>query len=223
MEQLTKSQRLNGRHVTAIVSAICIANVLAPVAVVAASTGSRSSSIEKVLVTDPTHAYEARVSSTGALKVGGTVTVKNLPATQPVSGSVNIGNLPTTQNVGGTVTAVPGSPGTPFTLTQSANANFTTFSVPSGKHLTIQTLSVQVVVTTGDKFSALFGYRTNGTFGDLYIPLTLAFTNGGNDFYEATLAVDAYADPSSPVALDAIDEGLGSTSDAILTVSGYLT
>ena len=223
MEQLTKSQRLNGRHVTAIVSAICVAIVLAPVAVVAASTGSRSSTIEKVLVTDPMHAYEARVSSTGALKVGGTVTVKNLPATQPVSGSVNIGNLPTTQNVGGTVTAVPGSPGTPFTVTQSANANFTTFSVPSGKHLTIQTLSVQVVVTTGDKFSALFGYRTNGTFGDLLIPLTFTFTSSGNDYYVATLPVDLYADPSSQVTLEASDVGPGSIAQVILTVSGYLT
>src|SRR6516162_11811147 len=96
-------------------------------AVVAASTGSRSSTIQKVLVTDPIHAYEARVSSTGALKVGGTVNVGNLPATQNVSGSVNIGNLPTTQNVGGTVTAVPGSPGMPFTMTQSANASFPGF------------------------------------------------------------------------------------------------
>ena len=208
MEQLTKSQRLNGRHVTAIVSAICVAIVLAPVAVVAASTGSRSSTIEKVLLTDPMHAYEARVSSTGALKVGGNVTV---------------GNLPATQNVGGTVTAVPGSPGTPFTMKSEAGTYFTEFFVPSGKHLTIQTVSVFAEVPTGDKVSAFVLYRTNGVFGDLYIPLTLAFTNGGNDFYEATLAVDAYADPSSPVALDAIDEGLGSTSDAILTVSGYLT
>ena len=223
MEQLTKSQRLNGRHVTAIVSAICIAIVLAPVAVVAASTGSRSSTIEKVLVTDPMHAYEARVSSTGALKVGGTVTVKNLPATQNVSGSVNIGNLPTTQNVGGTVTAVPGSPGTPFTMTQSANASFPGFFVPSGKHLTIQTVSVRVAVSIGDKVAAFFSYITNGASGELFVPLTFAFTSGGDDFYVATLPVDVYADPSSLVTFETIDEGAGSTSFTELTVSGYLT
>ena len=223
MEQLTKSQRLNGRHVTAIVSAICVAIVLAPMAVVAASTGSRSSTIQKVLVTDPIHAYEARVSSTGALKVGGTVNVGNLPATQPVSGSVNIGNLPTTQNVGGTVTAVPGSPGTPFTVTSAAAASFTQFSVPSGKHLAIQTVSVRVAVTTGDKVNAVFEHRTNGTFGELFVPLTLAFTFGGNDYYVATLPVDVYADPSSTVAFHASDVGAGTTAQTFLTVSGYLT
>jgi len=223
VEQLTKSQRLNGRHVTAIVSAICVAIVLAPVAVVAASTGSRSSTIQKVLVTDPIHAYGARVSSTGALQVGGAVTVKNLPATQPVSGSVNIGNLPTTQNVGGTVTAVPGSPGTPFTVQSEANATVTHFSVPSGKHLTIQTLSVRVAVPTGDKVDDFLNYTTNGANGDLFIPLTLAFTFAGQDFYLATLPVDVYADPSSPVTFGASDEGAGTTALVSLTVSGYLT
>jgi hypothetical protein len=223
VEQLTRSQRLNGHHVTAIVSAICIAIVLAPVAVVAASTGSRSSTIEKVLVTDPMHAYEARVSSTGALKVGGTVNVGNLPATQPVSGSVNIGNLPTTQNVGGTVTAVPGSPGTPFTVNKGASASFTQFSVPSGKHLTIQTLSVRAAVPTGDKVGAFLDYRTNGADGSLFIPLTFVFTNFGDDWYDATLPVDVYADPSSSVSFTASDEGAGTTAQVILTVSGYLT
>ena len=208
MDQLTKSQRLNGRHVTAIVSAICIAIVLAPVAVVAASTGSRSSTIEKVLLTDPMHAYEARVSSTGALKVGGNVTV---------------GNLPATQNVGGTVTAVPGSPGTPFTMKSEAGTYFTEFFVPSGKHLTIQTVSVRVAVSIGDKVAAFFSYITNGASGELFVPLTFAFTSGGDDFYVATLPVDVYADPSSLVTFETIDEGAGSTSFTELTVSGYLT
>ena len=223
MEQLTKSQRLNGRHVTAIVSAICVAIVLAPVAVVAASTGSRSSTIQKVLVTDPIHAYEARVSSTGALKVGGTVNVGNLPATQPVSGSVNIGNLPTTQNVGGTVTAVPGNPGTPFTVESQSGFQFTGFFVPSGKHLDIQTVSVRAIVPTGDKVEAFLSYTTNGATVDLFIPVAFAYTLSGDDFYYANLPVDVYPNPSSQVTFEASDVSGGTTAGVILTVSGYLT
>lgn len=44
---------------------------------------------------------KALALNTGA--VAGTVSVSNLPATQPVSGTVNVGNLPSTQTVAGTV------------------------------------------------------------------------------------------------------------------------
>ena len=74
--------RINSRHVTAIVTAICAAIVLAPVAVLAG--GSTPAPI-KVYVTDPHHsANRANVSPSGALSVGGTVDVGK------VSGSVRV-------------------------------------------------------------------------------------------------------------------------------------
>jgi len=79
--------RFNGRHLSAIVTAVCIAIVLAPVAVVAASSTSGATSPQKVYITDPHNSsHRASVSSSGALSVGGTVNVGNLPSTQSVSG-----------------------------------------------------------------------------------------------------------------------------------------
>ena len=199
--------KMNGLHVTAMVCAVCIAIVLAPVAVVAAS-GARTTTTERVYITDPHHsAYKAAVAASGALSVGGTVTV---------------GNLPATQNVGGTVTANPGSPGTPFTAQSSAAADSTTILVPSGRHLVVQTFSVRIEVTTGDKVNAFLSYTTHGTTGYVFIPLTFAFTASGSDFYVAALPIVIYADPLTSVILEASPAG-GTTDHTFLTVSGYLT
>ena len=165
--------RFNGRHMTAIVSAVCVAIILAPVAVLA-SSAPRSTAIQKVYVTDPHNsAHKASVSSTGALSVGGTVNVGNLPASQNVNGTVNVGNLPSTQNVSGAVTAVPGLPGTPFTKTAVEPASIT---VPTGKHLVIETASVSVDVTSGNSLYVELDYTTGGVPGYLYLPVTYSYT-----------------------------------------------
>ena len=52
------------------------------------------------------------VQQQGTATVSGSVSVSNLPATQPVSGSVSVTNLPGTQPVSGTVTSNQGAPGT---------------------------------------------------------------------------------------------------------------
>lgn len=52
------------------------------------------------------------VSQQGTATVSGSVSVSNLPATQPVSGSVSVTNLPGTQAISGTVTSNQGAPGT---------------------------------------------------------------------------------------------------------------
>jgi hypothetical protein len=108
---MASSRRLSGQQITAIVVALCVAVVAAPVGVMAA-TGSL------VNISDPvTASHKARVDKTGALKVGGTVTANvpgtvkvaggvtaTIPGTVNVSGSVTA-NVPNTVNVGGTVTA----------------------------------------------------------------------------------------------------------------------
>jgi hypothetical protein len=67
--------RLNGRHITAIVMAVCIAVVLAPVSVLATSSASR------VYITDPTNAaHRAHVSSAGALSVTATPGIPGSPS-----------------------------------------------------------------------------------------------------------------------------------------------
>lgn len=216
--------RINGRHVTAIVSAVCVAIVLAPVAVLA-SSAPKAGGIERVYITDPHHsANRASVSSTGALSVRGTVDVGNLPPTQNVSGSVNVGNLPSTQNVSGSVTAIPGLPGTPFTDYGSGAGATESVTVPAGKHLVIQTISVRGGVTSGDNLQADVDYVTNGVTGFVLVPLTYAYTNSslGYDFYVGTVSVDVYADPGSTVELTLFSP-TGTFDESLISVSGYLT
>jgi hypothetical protein len=90
--------RFNGRHVTAIVSAVCLAIVLAPVTVMA-TMSPRSTGTVKVYVTDPHNAtHRAAVSAAGALDVGGTVTaapgLPGQPHTDTESGTTPTAMVP---------------------------------------------------------------------------------------------------------------------------------
>jgi hypothetical protein len=206
--------RVSRHHVTAIVSAICVAIVLAPI--VAAAGGPTANTVTKVKGT-------VDVGNLPAVqKVAGSVTVENLPATQSVSGSVNVGNLPSTQNVAGTVTADPGFPGTPFTKLVVSSNSVPSFTVPSGHSLVIQSVSAHIGITSGDRFELSLGYETNGQEGVLFIPATLAYTVGGDDYYIANITTDIYADPGSPVYLEA-SAVAGTVVDDELDVSGYET
>jgi hypothetical protein len=229
------------------VAAVCVAIVLAPVSVLATSSPS------KVYITDPHHSsYRASVSPTGALSVGGTVNVGNLPATQNVSGNVNVGNLPATQNVSGSVnvgnlpatqnvsgnvnvgnlpatqnvsgsvTATPGLPGTPFTATFSTIGATASVTVPTGKHFVVQTLSVFAEVNAGDKVDAEFSYTTNGTAGTIYFPLTYVYTFSGHDYYEGT-ALQVDLYADPTTTVGVHCYSTGSNSLTTLTASGYLT
>ncbi len=60
---------------------------------------------QQVIVTNPEES-PIPVSLTGSNAISGTVTVGNLPATQPVSGTVNVGNSPTVQLASDSIVAV---------------------------------------------------------------------------------------------------------------------
>jgi hypothetical protein len=149
------------------------------------------------------------VSPKGALSVGGTV---------------DVGNLHSTQNVSGSVTAIPGLPGTPFTDYGSGAGATESITVPAGKHLVIQTISVRGGVTSGDYLQASVDYLTNGATGFVLVPLTYAYTSSGlgYDFYVGTVSVDVYADPGSTVELT-LSSPTGTFDESLLSVSGYLT
>ncbi len=184
------TSRITGRHVTAMVTAVCLAIVLAPVTGLATtSSGSR------VVLTDPTDAaHRAHVSAAGALAVAGAVT------------------------------ASPGLPGKPFTVTASSGFSPATFTVPTGRHLVIQTVSVDVDVTGGNTIFAEMTYTTAGnTDGHLFIPLTYSnHAASGYDTYLAALPVQLYADPGTAVELSVSSPSGGSTGTVFLSVSGYL-
>ena len=181
------SSRINGRHVTAIVCAVCAAIVLAPLSVLATTSPA------KVFLTDKgTPSRTARVSAAGALSVTGNVTT------------------------------TPALPATSFSTSAASGFPPTTITVPAGKHLVIETISIQADVTSGHGLEAFVDYTTGGNASTLYVPLTFAQTeDSGFDVYVATQNVHVVADLGSAVKLEPDSES-GSTGTTFLTVSGYL-
>ncbi len=116
------------------------------------------------------------------------------------------------------VTTKPGLPASPFGQTGSPQ-----ITVPAGKHLVIETLSVQLDVTpSGSKLEAFVTYTSGGADVTLFVPLTFAYTDTatGYDFYVGMQAVRLYADPGTVLTVSGT--GPGSTGTLFLTVSGYL-
>jgi hypothetical protein len=116
------------------------------------------------------------------------------------------------------VTTKPGLPASPFAQTASP-----AITVPAGKHLVVETLSVQLDVTpSGSKLEAFVNYISGGANVTLFVPLTFAYTDTGTgyDFYVGMQAVRLYADPGT--ALIVSGAGPGNTGTLFLTVSGYL-
>jgi hypothetical protein len=116
------------------------------------------------------------------------------------------------------VTTVPGLPGHPFGQTGSPSV-----TVPAGRHLVVETLSVQLDVTPpGSKLEAFVTYVSGGNTVTLFVPLTYAYTEPSTefDFYVGMQATRLYADPGT--ALIVSGGGPGTTGTLFLTVSGYL-
>jgi len=116
-------------------------------------------------------------------------------------------------------TVVPGLPAHIF-----AAAGFPSVAVPAGKHLVVETISVQVDVTPpGTKIEAFVNYTCAGTSITLFVPLTYAYTDPGThfDFHVALQAVRLYVDPGTSLTLTTYSPG-GSAGTLFLSVSGYL-
>jgi hypothetical protein len=116
------------------------------------------------------------------------------------------------------VTTKPGLPASPFGQTGSPQ-----ITVPAGKHLVVETLSVQLDVTPpGSTLEAFVTYTSGGATVTLFVPLTYAYTDSstGYDFHVGMQAVRLYADPGTSLSVSGA--GSGSTGTLFLTVSGYL-
>jgi hypothetical protein len=114
---------------------------------------------------------------------------------------------------------IPGLPAIPFGETGSP-----AIAVPPGKHLVVETLSVQVDVSpSGSKVEAFVNYTCAGKAVTLFVPLLYAYTQPSNgfDFYVAMQAVRLYADPGTSISVTATSPG-GSTGTLFVTASGYL-
>ncbi len=116
------------------------------------------------------------------------------------------------------VTTTPGLPASPFGQTGSPS-----ITVPAGKHLVVETLSVQLDVTpSGSQLEAFVNYTCGGVDVSLFVPLSFAYTDNGTgyDFHVGMQAVRLYADPGTTLSVSGA--GSGNTGTLFLTVSGYL-
>jgi hypothetical protein len=124
----------------------------------------------------------------------------------------------TNVDVVNTVTTRPTLPAYPFAETGSPQ-----ITVPAGRHLVVETLSIQVDVSPSDtKIEAFVNYTSGGNNVTLFVPLTYAYTNPSNDFafYTALQAVRLYADPGSSMSVTTSSPAHSGT--LFITVSGYL-
>jgi hypothetical protein len=114
---------------------------------------------------------------------------------------------------------VPGLPAKPFGETGSPS-----IAVPAGKHLVVETLSVQVDVSPpGTKIEAFVTYICAGKTVTLFVPLTYTYTEPGTtfDFYVAMQAVRLYVDPGTSITVTTASPG-GNHGTLFVTTSGYL-
>ncbi|WP_353073283.1 hypothetical protein [Tunturiibacter gelidiferens] len=117
------------------------------------------------------------------------------------------------------VASVTGLPANPFGATGSPS-----IAVPAGRHLVVETLSVQLDVSPpGSQLEAFVNYTCGGNNVSLFVPLTFAYAQSSNgyDFYAALQAVRLYADPGTFIVVTGYSPG-GSTGTLFVTVSGYL-
>jgi hypothetical protein len=124
----------------------------------------------------------------------------------------------TKENAVNLVTTVPGLPAHPFAQTGSPQV-----AVPTGRHLVVETLSVQLDVSpSGSKLEGFVTYVSGGNSITLFVPLTYAYTDAGTgfDFYVGMQSVRLYVDPGTVLTVSGA--GPGSTGTLFLTVSGYL-
>jgi hypothetical protein len=117
------------------------------------------------------------------------------------------------------VTCIPGLPAKPY-----GETGIPSITVPTGRHLVIETVSVQIDVSpSGTRTEAFVNYVCAGNNVSLFVPVTYAYTDPGSgyDFYVGMQQVRLYADPGTLVSVSAASLG-GVSGTLFLTVSGYL-
>jgi len=127
--------------------------------------------------------------------------------------------------VNANTSAVQIVPATPFGDTESGGfSQPSIITVPRGRHLIIETLSINVDVTpSGSNIEAFVSYTSAGKQVTVFVPLTFSSKNPSNGFdtYVATQNVRLYADPGTAITLST-SSPTGSQGTTFLTVSGYL-
>ena len=97
-------------------------------------------------------------------------------------------------------------------------------TVPAGRQLLVETLSLQVNVSpTGSKLEAFVKYTCEGKSITLFVPVTYAYTDPGTgfDFYVALQDVRFFADAGTSIGVS-VHAPNASGGTLFITVSGRL-
>lgn len=191
--------RLTGNHIVAIVASVCLALVLAPVGVYAAS-------VAKVRIVDAGSANRAvKVDRSGRLQTSSSVT-----------GSV-------AASVSGSVSARPAPPSEPFDrleLIAIATSEVVGPPIPKGKSLAIGSVRYTWISAGGLSTVEVRKAEPNGTCtttGTLVAPVTYLRFGTEDRFVSATYPV--------PVVVKATDTALclvaGAAGDAYVQITGF--
>lgn len=171
-----------------------------------------------------TIAGNVNAAQSGSWNVG----INNFPAT------VSVGNFPSSQGVSNTSAAplyvrdVDNPAHHPFATSLSCNITppasqscASTFSVPSGVELVIETFSVSAALASGQKGSGFIEVTTGGATVSMAVPLLFTGTFAIFDTYAATQPLRLYADAGSTVQVGASQTGFAGGAELNFTVSGY--
>jgi hypothetical protein len=187
--------RLSGRQITIMFVAACVAVVMAPVGVMATSH-------TVVTLRDGKHPSQlAHIASDGSQLVN-------------VTGSTT---------VAGTVTAVPGKPGKPYSVSGSTQSGAAKIAIPTGSHFVVETVSVEIIIADAVTVAgADITYVENGRSFDLGAPVARVLPQDppGPAVFMATFAASIYPDPGSTVTVQPFVDSTTPAS-TVVTLSGY--
>jgi len=159
-----------------------------------------------------------------------TVTVGNFPGTQPVSGSVQVGNdiaHPVPVRDVDNPARQPFQAGgfAPFSANET-NVIVNIATVPTGKRLVIEHVSVSCSLPTGQKMveADLEVVLSNQTTypNNLRVSAQGSDASGTHDLSIASEQVRLYADPGTPVRCFVDRDSFSGSGDVQCSISGYL-
>jgi hypothetical protein len=96
-------------------------------------------------------------------------------------------------------------------------------TVPAGKRLVIETISIDTTVGTGQRPTARLESLAGGKFANHIFPQTKAGSDAFSDYYQGLYSLRLYADPNTSITLVAARDSAGTTVNGqiVFHITGY--
>ena len=104
-----------------------------------------------------------------------------------------------------------------------SSVHTTVATVPAGERLVIETISmVGAELPTGEKFDVSITTTAAGATADYAVPMTMTFSTGTVDVYNAFQSGHVYADPNTSIVVNTRRFASAGDANVSGTISGYL-